>query len=241
MTPIYISLLLWPCYIWKPGSTNTCHLSHSLHGNYLAISTSKTYYVIFELNNEPLDCTSTSVCWIRRLKQLKAQNFFVFDLNYQLNLVKQWAEYIKFIISCRYSEQNTLVYIHEGNSARNRAQVEAHKDSTRPPSFSLMSCSLRCFLHGFSLTCPASYIIFLKLSYCVFVWGTMATQNYIKLLLLQKKALRIQKHYCGMSWYLSTHGLSVKYSLLRYIKYITIDCGTLRIPMYMIILVLLLP
>lgn len=58
-------------------------------------------------------------------------------------------------------------------------------------------------------------LFFSKLSYCALVWGTTSTQNYNKLLLLQKKVLRIFENYYGRPRHLPTHELFLKHSLLK--------------------------
>lgn len=58
-------------------------------------------------------------------------------------------------------------------------------------------------------------LFFSKLSYCALVWGTTTTQNYNKLLLLEKKLLRIFENYYGWPQYLATHELFLKHSLLK--------------------------
>lgn len=58
-------------------------------------------------------------------------------------------------------------------------------------------------------------LFYSKLSYCSLVWGTTTAHNYNKLIILQKKVLRIFENYHGRIQDLRTHDLFSKHGLLK--------------------------
>lgn len=58
-------------------------------------------------------------------------------------------------------------------------------------------------------------LFYSKLCYCILVWGTTTASNYNKLIILQKKVLRIFENYRGRPNELPTDPLFKKYELLK--------------------------
>lgn len=58
-------------------------------------------------------------------------------------------------------------------------------------------------------------LFYSKLCYCILVWGTTSATNYNKLIILQKKVLRLFEKYKGKPQDLPTEPLFSKYGLLK--------------------------
>lgn len=58
-------------------------------------------------------------------------------------------------------------------------------------------------------------LFYSRLSYCILVWGTTYTQNYKKLIILQKRVLRFFENYHGKPQHLSSEPLFLRYDLLK--------------------------
>lgn len=58
-------------------------------------------------------------------------------------------------------------------------------------------------------------LFYSRLSYCILVWGTTSSRNYLRILKFQKRVLRLLERYAGHPQDLPTGPLFVKYSLLR--------------------------
>lgn len=58
-------------------------------------------------------------------------------------------------------------------------------------------------------------LFYSRLSYCILVWGTTYTQNYNKLIILQKRVLRFFENYHGRPQHLRTEPFFIKHDLLK--------------------------